>query len=89
MRCNHLRSMLGDGFTGNRSKRCERLALFGVTTEQLTRMRCPVGLNLGAKMPAEIPVSILAEMTALRYSIPVVQRHVLNASGHRPTDSVA
>ena len=65
------------GSRANRAKRCDRLALFGVTETQMDRMRCPVGLHLGAKTPAEIAVSILAEMTAMRYDVPVLQSHGL------------
>jgi len=65
------------GSRANRAKRCERLAMFGVTEPQLAKMRCPVGLHLGAKTPAEIAVSILAEMTAMRYDVPVIQSHGL------------
>ena len=67
------------GSRANRLKRCERLALFDVTEAQMARMRCPVGLHLGAKTPAEIAVSILAEMTAMRYDVPVLQSHGLRS----------
>jgi xanthine dehydrogenase accessory factor len=38
----------------------------GVTTEQLSRVHAPIGLNLGAVTPAEIAVSIAAELIAVR-----------------------
>jgi xanthine dehydrogenase accessory factor len=43
--------------------RLARLKQSGYTDEQLARIRGPVGLNIGAKSPAEIAISILAEMT--------------------------
>ena len=52
----------------NQAKRKERLAQhFGITPGQLARLHGPVGLKNGARTPAEIAVSILAELTAVRY----------------------
>lgn len=57
------------GMVGSRRKREE---LFGnlrrkcVDESDLSRVRCPVGLDIGAETPAEIAVSILAEMIAAR-----------------------
>lgn len=47
-------------------KRRERLAALGVTAEQLSRLHAPVGLATGSRTPAEIAVSTLAEITAVR-----------------------
>ncbi len=36
----------------------------GITPEQWQRVKCPVGINIGAQTPAEIAVSIMAEVIA-------------------------
>jgi xanthine dehydrogenase accessory factor len=56
----------------NQSKRKARLAEhFGLTAAQLARLHGPVGLKNGARTPPEIAVSILAELTAVRYGFEV------------------
>jgi xanthine dehydrogenase accessory factor len=47
--------------------RRERLERDGFTPEQIARVRGPIGLDLGGRAPAEIALSILAEMTQVRY----------------------
>lgn len=55
------------GSTRTHSKRLERLRAAGLSEAQLERIHAPVGLNLGARTPAEIAVATLAQMTlALR-----------------------
>ena len=47
-------------------KRKERLQLFDVTSSEVARLRGPVGLSIGAETPAEIAISIMAEMTLFK-----------------------
>lgn len=52
----------------NQAKRVKRLAEhFGMTEGELARLHGPVGIKNGARTPPEIAVSILAELTAVRY----------------------
>jgi xanthine dehydrogenase accessory factor len=48
------------------AKRKERLAEAGISDEQFARIHGPVGLNIGAKSPAEIAVSILGQIVEVR-----------------------
>jgi xanthine dehydrogenase accessory factor len=47
--------------------RIKRLRENGVTEERLARLRSPIGLDLGARTPEEVAVSVAAEIVALRW----------------------
>jgi xanthine dehydrogenase accessory factor len=53
-----------------------RLTSLGYSAEQIGRIHGPAGLHIGSKRPAEIAVSILAQITAIRNGItaPVQQQ---------------
>lgn len=48
-------------------KRRERLLAQGLAPERLAHLHAPIGLDIGARSPAEIAVSILAEIIAARH----------------------
>jgi xanthine dehydrogenase accessory factor len=62
------------GSRGNTAKRKERLELFDLAPAEIARLHGPVGLHLGGKTPAEIAVSILAEIIAVRNGVALVQK---------------
>jgi xanthine dehydrogenase accessory factor len=47
-------------------ERLDRLRDAGVTTDELDRLHSPIGLDLGARTPAETAISIAAEIVAMR-----------------------
>ena len=76
------------GMIGSRQKRefvCARLRADGISAAALARVHTPVGLEIGAQTPAEIAISILAEIVQVR-----AQRHAgPQDAGARETQMVA
>ncbi|MFZ9407734.1 MAG: XdhC family protein [Burkholderiaceae bacterium] len=62
------------GSRGNTAKRKERLKLFDLTDTDLDRLHGPIGLDIGSRTPAEIAVSILAEVIAVRNGVRLLQK---------------
>ncbi len=58
----------------NTARRRERLALFDLSSQEIDRLHGPVGLDIGAKTPAEIAVSIVAEIVAVRNGVLLRQK---------------
>jgi xanthine dehydrogenase accessory factor len=51
-------------------KRLERLRRVGGLSEaELARIQAPIGLNIGSKTPAEIALSVLADIVRVRNNI--------------------
>ncbi len=60
------------GVIGSRAKRkvlLRELAEQGVTEDMLGPLRCPIGIRLGSNQPAEIAISIAAEMIQVREAL--------------------
>lgn len=56
------------GALGSKKTHARRVAALqelGVTTEQIARIHAPIGINIGARRPEEIAVSIIAEIVAV------------------------
>jgi xanthine dehydrogenase accessory factor len=50
------------GSSRNHAKRVERLKAAGITDSQIARIKAPIGLDIGAQTPAEVALSIMAEI---------------------------
>jgi xanthine dehydrogenase accessory factor len=78
------------GSRRNTAARKERLKLFDLSPAEIDRLHGPVGLNLGSKTPAEIAVSIAAEIVAVKNGVALVQKkegsaqpaHAGSGAGH-------
>jgi len=72
------------GSRGNTAKRKERLALFDLSATEIARLHGPIGLDIGSRTPAEIAVSILAEVVAVKNGVVVTQKKPVVAASVAP-----
>lgn len=56
------------GSTRTHARRVDRLKEAGLSDAEIGRIHAPVGLNIGAKSPAEIAISILAQITQVLHA---------------------
>jgi len=66
------------GSQKNQQKRRERMRMFDLSEVEIANLRGPVGLSIGSRTPAEIAVSILAELIQVRSSL---NRGSINRAG--------
>jgi len=62
------------GSRANTAARRERLALFDLSPAEIDRLHGPIGLDIGSKTPAEIAVSIVAEIVAVKNGVLLKQK---------------
>ena len=62
------------GSRGNTAKRRERLEMFDLTPAEIDRLHGPIGLDIGAKTPAEIAVAIVAEIVSVKNGVSLKQK---------------
>jgi xanthine dehydrogenase accessory factor len=55
--------------------RIERLKAAGITDEQVAKIHAPIGMDIRARNPEEIALSILAEMIAAKNGVQTLARH--------------
>ena len=73
------------GSRGNTARRRERLKLFELTAAEIDRLHGPIGLDIGAKTPAEIAVAIVAEIVTVKNGVLLTQK---KAGSSVPSSSV-
>lgn len=69
------------------AERLDRLLEAGVPRAALSRLRSPIGLDLGGRSPAETAVSIAAELVALRHGGTGLPLSSLSSPIHRTQES--
>ncbi|UMZ13840.1 XdhC family protein [Pseudomonas sp. MPFS] len=62
------------GSRANSQKRRDNLALLGLSAQSIERLHGPVGLHIGSHTPAEIALSLLAEIVALKNGVELLQK---------------
>ena len=76
------------GSRRNNEARRQRLAEhFDMTPEELSRLRGPVGIYIGSKLPPEIAVSVMAEVLAIKNGVTLP--HELQVAAAKDLRSVA
>jgi xanthine dehydrogenase accessory factor len=64
------------GSCASSQKRRERLKQLNVSETEMHRLHAPIGVDIGSKIPAEIAISILAEIIAARSGKDTAKWHV-------------
>ncbi len=71
------------GSRQSNAARRRRLAAFDLTDAQINKLHGPAGLFVGSKTPAEIAVSIAAELIAIKNAVnPSEEQGVLHRDQH-------
>lgn len=68
------------GSRSNTAKRKARLQEFDLTSDEINRLHGPAGLYIGSSTPAEIAISIMAEITAAKHRVPILQKRLIPTS---------
>lgn len=62
----------------NTRKRRENLAALGLSAQAIARLHGPIGLHIGSHTPAEIALSLLAEIVAIKNGVAPLQKKPLS-----------
>jgi xanthine dehydrogenase accessory factor len=69
------------GSRANTAKRKDRMRMFDLAEHEIARLHGPIGLDIGSRTPAEIAVSILAEIVAVKNGVLLRQKKPDDAGG--------
>ncbi|MGT2425567.1 XdhC family protein [Amnibacterium kyonggiense] len=72
------------GSRATTARRRERLRALGVGAAAVERLRMPIGLDVGARTPAEIAIAVLAEVLAVRHGRDAAPLRLGTGPIHRP-----
>lgn len=61
------------GSRANSRKRRENLAVLGLGAEAIARLHGPIGLHIGSHTPAEIALSLMAHIVAIKNGVELLQ----------------
>ena len=75
------------GSRSNTAARKERLAMFDLSEAEIDRLHGPVGLHIGSKTPAEIAVSVIAEIVAVKNGVALMQKKAGSSAPARAVDA--
>jgi xanthine dehydrogenase accessory factor len=64
----------------NSQKRRENLAQLGLSVQAIDRLHGPIGLHIGSHSPAEIALSLLAEIVAIKNGVELKQKKTLEGA---------
>ncbi|NBO15661.1 MAG: XdhC family protein [Betaproteobacteria bacterium] len=74
----------------NQARRQRMMEHFDQTEQSLSKLRGPIGIYIGSKMPSEIAVSIMAEVLAVKNAVPLPRDmdvgHAKDALDVQPND---
>ncbi|MCX7081610.1 MAG: XdhC family protein [Pseudomonas sp.] len=62
----------------NSQKRRDNLAELGLTEQAINRLHGPIGLHIGSHTPAEIALSVMSEIVAIKNGIDLLQKKPLD-----------
>ena len=55
----------------NQARKNRLVEHFDMTNQEINKLKGPIGLYIGSKTPAEIAVSIMAEVLAVKNNVPI------------------
>lgn len=73
----------------NQARRDRLQEHFGVTPAQLARLRGPIGIYIGSKSPAEIAVSVMAEVIAVKNGLLLPENFDVSHAKANPSEYTA